>query len=117
MINIKIKRVYEPPSNDDGFKVLVERLWPQGISKLDNNIDLWEKEIAPSPELLLDFETGTVLWPEFEQKYIEELRYNKTLDILIKTLRSKEKVTLLHDNKDYNHNPALVLMKILEQKL
>jgi len=113
---IKIKRVYDPVSSDDGKRILVDRLWPRGIKKEDARIDLWQKDIAPSDELRKWFSHDPAKWPDFKKRYKEELKDKLEL---IEKLREKPKkgnVTLLFAAKDTGHNNAVVLKEVLLSK-
>lgn len=112
---IKIKRVYESPSANDGLRILVDRLWPRGLSKEQAHIDSWYKEIAPSNELRTWFGHKPELFEEFSKKYTEELENQKSFLKEIKTLAQKKQVTLLYSAKDTEFNNAVVLKKILEE--
>ena len=106
------------PSNDDGFRILVDRLWPRGISKEKAKLDLWLKEIAPSTELRKWFDHDVVKWTEFEKRYYVELNKNaKIVDELREIIAKNAKVTLLFGAKDENHNEATTLKKYLENKI
>lgn len=113
---IKIKRVYGKPEKQDGYRVLIDRLWPRGLSKDKAKVDLWLKEIAPSDKLRKWFSHDIKKWLEFEKRYKHEL---KTKTILIREIRSLEKkhktVTLLYSAKDTLHNNAVVLRDYLKR--
>jgi uncharacterized protein YeaO (DUF488 family) len=113
-ISIKIKRVYEKYDVNDGFRILVDRLWPRGLSKEEAKIDLWMKEIAPSDNLRKWFAHDPKKWEEFMKKYEEELRKNENLNKLIKIIQEKKNVTLLYSAKNKEHNNAVVLKNVLE---
>jgi len=111
---LKLKRAYDPPSNGDGQRILVERLWPRGLTKAKARIDLWMKEISPSPELRKWFAHEEKKWPEFRRRYRQELKANKeAVDSLRKKARS-DTVTLVYAARDEEHNSALVLKEFLE---
>lgn len=111
---ITIKRIYEGPSADDGTRVLVDRLWPRGVSKEKAKLDLWLKEIAPSDELREWFNHKPERFDEFSRKYMAELVDNPAVAIL-RNLESKSKnVTLLYAAKDPAMNNAIILKKYLE---
>ena len=113
-MEILTKRVYEPWSEDDGFRVLVDRLWPRGIAKDKGRIDLWYKEIAPSHELRRWFHHETANWPEFQRRYRLELEaMPETVAAFSALLAGKEKVTLLYGAKDEAHNQAVELRSFL----
>src|SRR5690242_20665884 len=113
---IRLKRAYEKPTRDDGFRVLVERLWPRGVSKEEAALDLWLKDVAPSTELRKWFGHDPARWKEFQQRYRAELKDKKDA---LKLLRAKSRegtVTLVYGARDEEHNGALVLKKILESR-
>jgi uncharacterized protein YeaO (DUF488 family) len=113
---IKLKRAYEPPSPDDGQRILVERLWPRGLSKERAAVDLWLKDVAPSTELRKWFGHDPARWEQFQQRYREELRENKDA---VKALRHKAKegtITLVYAARDEDHNGALVLKRFLDRR-
>jgi uncharacterized protein YeaO (DUF488 family) len=110
---IKIKRIYETPEEKDGFRILVDRLWPRGISKEKTHVDLWLKEIAPSNKLRKWFSHDPKKWIGFKSKYTKELENNPLLH-RIKQLEKENKVlTLLYSAKDKEHNNVLVLYEFL----
>lgn len=114
---IKIKRAYEEPSNEDGFRILVDQLWPRGLTKERAGIHLWMKEIAPSTALRRWFSHDPSKWKEFHRKYLVELKGKKTLvDELRKVAREQKVVTLVFAAKDEEHNNAIVLEEFLEEK-
>jgi uncharacterized protein YeaO (DUF488 family) len=112
---IKIKRVYDKPSKDDGCRILVDRLWPRGLSKDRAKIDLWLKEIAPSGELREWFSHEPSKWEEFKKRYRRELRPKKDL---LDRIRSLEKergvVTLVYSSTEETYNNAVALCSQLE---
>jgi len=110
---IKIKRIYEAPLKDDGFRVLVDRLWPRGISKEKAKIDLWLKDIAPSDALRKWFGHKGERWEEFKKRYLKELKDKKELIGQLKTAKKKGTVTLLFAAKDIERNNAVVLKDML----
>lgn len=112
---IHIKRAYQPISDIDGYRILVDRLWPRGVSKERLKIDLWLKEIAPSNELRKWFAHDPGRWKEFQTRYREELKDKKQYIEQIKEIaKKKDNVTLVYAAKDEDHNNALVLQEILE---
>ena len=114
-MNIKIKRVYEQPASDDGSRILVDRLWPRGLTKEKAHVDLWLKEIAPSTELRIWFGHDPDKWNRFRGRYETEIRNNNGL---VKLLTDKAKagmVTLLYAARDNKHNEALALKQFLER--
>lgn len=111
--NVRLKRVYEPVASDDGIRVLVDRLWPRGLSKTKARLDAWEKEIAPSPALRRWFGHDPARWTEFQLRYRAELRdQNDKLDQL-RALARKSTVTLVYGARDEVHNGAVVLRDII----
>lgn len=111
---ITTKRIYEKYSPDDGFRILIDRLWPRGVSKSNAKIGLWLKEIAPTDSLRKWFSHDPKKWESFKKKYHEELKENKSLLDVIKSLEKEHKtVTLVFAAKDELHNNALVLYKVL----
>lgn len=113
-MNINIKRIYDIPDNSDGYRVLVDRLWPRGISKEKAMIDYWAKEIAPTTEIRKEFGHEISRWNDFKKNYIQELQTkNNILNDFWKSINSKPKVTLLYGAKDTVHNNAAVLKEFL----
>jgi uncharacterized protein YeaO (DUF488 family) len=109
---IGIKRAYERRAESDGHRVLVDRLWPRGISKAKLQLDAWEKELAPSDALRKWFGHDPERWSEFKKRYKAELRGKRAeLRALKKSARS---LTLVYGAKDTEHNQALVLKEVLE---
>lgn len=110
----KLKRVYEQVQTDDGYRVLIDRLWPRGLSKEKAHIDLWLKEIAPSDMLRKWFGHDPKKWDEFQKKYKEELKGKGELVKQLKDLEKEHKIiTLLYGAKDIEHNQAVVLSNLL----
>lgn len=114
---INIRRVYEEPEKTDGDRILVDRLWPRGLSKEKAAVDEWEKDIAPTTELRKWFDHSSELWPEFQKKYIAELRANEAATEFVKKYRDKKKITLLYAAKSEDYNNAVVLKQYLDKKL
>jgi uncharacterized protein YeaO (DUF488 family) len=112
---IKVKRVYEEPAQGDGFRILVDRLWPRGLSKDWAGIDLWLKEVAPSDALRKWFWHDRARWDEFKRRYFKELQDKKEPINLIITKASGEAVTLLYGAKDEQCNNAVALKEFIEQ--
>ncbi|HEX7088877.1 MAG TPA: DUF488 domain-containing protein [Longimicrobiales bacterium] len=112
----RVKRIYEPPSRDDGFRVLVERLWPRGMKKEDARLDLWLKDVAPSPELRRWYAHDVAKWPEFRRRYTAELESNPEPVALLRERAKKGNVTLLFAARDEEHNSAVVLKEFLEKR-
>jgi uncharacterized protein YeaO (DUF488 family) len=113
---IKLKRIYEKPERSDGKRILVDRLWPRGLSKEDAHVDEWLKEIAPSNTLRRWYGHKVERWPEFRQKYQAELTKPGPSELLTR-LRKEGKhgtITLLHAARDTEHSNAAVLKELLE---
>ncbi len=115
-MNIQIKRVYEQPDAKDGKRILVDRLWPRGLTKEKAKVDLWLKDVAPSTELRKWFAHDPARWTEFKTRYREELRRNKQTVSLLKEEASKGPTTLVYGAKDQRHNEALILQELLKSK-
>jgi uncharacterized protein YeaO (DUF488 family) len=113
---IAIKRVYLPPDKGDGQRVLVDRLWPRGVSKHDAAVDVWLKEIAPSAELRKWFGHDPAKWGEFRKRYRAELADNDELVAQLRALIEEGRVTLLYGAHDEEHNQARVLLELMEGK-
>ena len=120
MNEIKIKRVYDAVDEHDGYRILADRLWPRGIAKVKADIDLWEKNIAPSAELRKWFGHITENFPTFTERYIKELEANPATNAFIELCRKQLKesnVTILFGAKDEVHNQAVVLRDYINRKL
>lgn len=112
---VKIKRIYEPYSKDDGYRILVDRLWPRGIKKENAHIDKWLKEIAPSTELRKEFNHMVDKWEKFKVAYHTELKNSPTVDELLDDIKKHKTVTLLFAAKDEEHNQAIVLQDFIKK--
>jgi uncharacterized protein YeaO (DUF488 family) len=109
------KRVYDPPARDDGFRVLVDRLWPRGLSKVRAKVDLWLKDVAPSNALRKWFGHDPARWSEFVRRYRAELKTQKDAVAELRKIRkSHPRVTLLYGARDTEHNNAVALLKFLK---
>lgn len=116
MVQVQLKRIYEPPQKSDGYRVLVDRVWPRGLSKDAAQIDLWMKDIAPSTALRKWFNHDPARWVGFQEKYRAELHeLGDKLDEL-RARAKKEPVTLLYGAKDTEHNQAVVLRDVLAER-
>jgi uncharacterized protein YeaO (DUF488 family) len=111
-----IKRIYDKASITDGRRILVDGIWPRGVRKSTANIDTWLKDVAPSKELRMWFSHDPDKWEEFRSKYKKELRGNKALDNLIDMV-TKEDITLIYSSRDEEHNNALVLKEVIEERI
>lgn len=114
-LEIALKRVYDPPGREDGLRVLVDRLWPRGLSKEGARIDEWVRELAPSPSLRQWFGHDPKRWEEFRRRYREELLTPENQQRLSSLLErvSRQKTTFLFGAKDRDHNNAVVLRDVL----
>ena len=113
---IRIKRIYEQSAEEDGFRILVDRLWPRGLSKEKAQVDLWLKEVAPTGELRKWFSHDPAKWAEFKEKYGKELAAKQPLLKEIRRMETeKGTVTLLYSARDVEHNNAVALQAALER--
>lgn len=110
---IKLKRVYEEPSRADGTRILVDRLWPRGLTKEKAHIDLWLKDVAPSSELREWFGHDPARWPEFRARYRAELKRNHEQLELLRQAVDRGPATIVYGAKDEKHNQAVVLQELL----
>lgn len=111
---IKLKRIYEESEKSDGFRVLVDRLWPRGVSKERANLDRWFKDIAPSTELRKWFNHDPKKWLVFQKKYKAEIVANKEVFAELKKItQQKKNVTILYGAKDEEHNEAVIIKDLL----
>ena len=113
---IKLKRIYDPSSREDGKRVLVDRLWPRGIKKENAHIEEWLKDIAPSDALRKWFSHDPSRWKEFKKRYHDELKDKKELLKQLLADSRKGTVTLLFGSKDIEHNNAIVIKEVLAKK-
>ncbi|ANH80110.1 hypothetical protein A8C56_03125 [Niabella ginsenosidivorans] len=111
---INLKRIYDVPARTDGYRVLVDRLWPRGVKKEAADIDEWAKDLAPSDELRKWFHHETAKWKPFQKKYLRELHNNPAAVLFIKAHTRTPTLTLLFAAKDEEHNQAVVLKQFLE---
>jgi uncharacterized protein YeaO (DUF488 family) len=112
-MSIIVKRIYEPVASKDGYRILVDRLWPRGIKKEKAEIDTWLKEVAPSTDLRKWFHAGNGSFADFKKKYLAELKENPALKDLKTLLKEHKKVTLLYAAKDEEQNHAQILADLL----
>jgi uncharacterized protein YeaO (DUF488 family) len=113
-MRMKLKRIYGGYSPSDGYRILVERLWPRGISREDAHIDLWMKDVAPSTELRKWFNHEDAKWEEFQERYGEELSKTGQLERLREIVSRYGDVTLVFSSKNEKHNNAVVLYNMLK---
>lgn len=111
--NVKLKRAYESPTDGDGKRVLVDRLWPRGLRKTDAAIDYWAKELAPSTELRKWFAHEPSRWAEFRRRYSEEIKEQREEFERLRNLALNGPITLVYAARDETHNDAVVLREIL----
>jgi uncharacterized protein YeaO (DUF488 family) len=117
---IRIERIYDNPKGDNSFRILVDRLWPRGLSKEKVRIDLWQKDIAPSNSLRKWFGHDEKKWDEFKRKYFEELDKKNDSDTvyrIIKMAKEQNSITLLYGTKEKRFNNAIALKEYLEGKI
>jgi uncharacterized protein YeaO (DUF488 family) len=111
--NVRLKRAYEPPAPDDGARILVDRLWPRGVSKADAALDQWMKDIAPSTELRKWFGHDSARWEEFRRRYTREMHGHADLLDQLRALARQGPITLVFSAHDALHNDAVVLRDVL----
>jgi uncharacterized protein YeaO (DUF488 family) len=109
MSAVRLKRAYDPAGPDDGMRILVDRLWPRGLSREEARVDQWLKGVAPSTELRRWFGHDPAKWPEFRNRYMAELAHNPALEELRGLVHHNRHVTLLFGARDTEHNNAVVL--------
>jgi uncharacterized protein YeaO (DUF488 family) len=114
-MNIKVKRIYDKPSKEDGLRILVDRLWPRGVSKKDASIDIWIKDIAPSNELRKWFNHDPGKWKEFKVRYFSELDKKSEMVNEILDRAKKDTLTLVFSAKEEKYNNAGALKEFLER--
>jgi len=118
-MEVLLKRAYEGPAGADGFRVLVDRLWPRGKKKADLRLDAWVKDIAPSTELREWFQHDPERWPEFCKRYKAELKNPKLEKTIADTARAARKhstISLIYAAKDTEHNEAVALQAIFKRR-
>ncbi|HBS04412.1 MAG TPA: hypothetical protein DEA96_05575 [Leptospiraceae bacterium] len=114
-MSFRLKRIYDPPEADDGIRILVDRIWPRGVSKDKANISLWLKDIAPSTELRKWFDHDPKKWDQFKARYWKELEANSQGVSMLSEEHRKGDVTLLYSARDRQHNQARALLEFLEK--
>jgi uncharacterized protein YeaO (DUF488 family) len=117
MANVQIKRIYEPAGNGDGYRVLVDRIWPRGIKKDEAELDLWLKDAGTSAELRKEFSHQPEKFDAFAVAYRKELDGSEALEQLVELAREKSKLCLLYGAKDETHNQAVVLRELILEEL
>ncbi len=116
-MKIQIKRVYLPAADTDGYRILIDRLWPRGVKKENAKVDLWAKGLAPSNELRKWFGHVPERFEEFSKRYMEELAANPDFPSILEDVFKHDVITLLYAAKDEEHNNAVVLSKVLFDKI
>ena len=111
--DIRVKRIYDPPARSDGKRILVDRIWPRGMTREDAHIDAWIKEVAPSIALRRWYQHDPEKWGEFRLRYVAELRQNPAVGELRAAIAASKSVTLLFAARDLMHNNAIVLRDFL----
>ncbi len=112
-MDIRLKRAYDPPAKNDGYRVLVDRLWPRGVKKEGAELDAWPKDIAPSDALRKEFHGQPEKWDAFKEKYEKELDQNRDAVNELLAKARKGRVTLVYASKDEDHNNAVALKEYL----
>lgn len=114
--HLRLKRAYELATPDDGLRILIDRLWPRGVSKAEAKLDDWMKDVAPSTELRQWFSHDPARWAEFQRRYRVELQQHSEELNHIRALAKKQTVTLIYSAHDEAHNDAVVLRDVLLEK-
>lgn len=112
---VSIKRIYAPVAAADGFRILIDRLWPRGMKKQDASVDVWLKEVAPSTALRKWFDHDPHKWEQFKKKYLTELRGSAALKELISLAHKHKTLTLLFAAKEETYNHAVILQQYLKE--
>lgn len=116
-MDLKLKRIYDIADDNDGYRVLVDRLWPRGIRKENARVDLWIKELAPTTELRRWFSHDITKWDEFYKRYRQELSANPAFGDFVSNVAQRPVVTLLFGAKDIEHNNAVVLADAVREAI
>lgn len=116
-MDLRAKRAYEPASDEDGHRVLIDRLWPRGLSRERARLDGWEKDLAPSGELRRWFGHDPDRFEEFRRRYLEELGHNRPLIAELRRRARNGTLTLVYSARDTEHNDAVVLTEVLRRGL
>ena len=114
--NVKLKRAYEPPAADDGTRILIDRLWPRGVTKERAAIDQWMKDISPSTELRKWFGHDPARWDEFRRRYAKEVHQHAELLDQLRSLAREGPITLVYSAHDEKHNDAVELRELILRK-
>jgi uncharacterized protein YeaO (DUF488 family) len=116
-VDVRIKRAYDPATSSDGYRVLIDRLWPRGVSRERANLDAWEKELAPSTQLRRWFRHQPGRFDEFRRRYVDELRSQRPALTALRRRARNGTVTLVYAASDEEHNDAVVLAEVLRRGL
>ena|SRR5436189_3519116 len=116
-VDVRLKRAYEPAAASDGYRVLIDRLWPRGVSRERAKLDEWERELPPSAELREWFGHDPSRFEEFRRRYIEELRYERPRLTELRRRARNGTLTLVYSARDTEHNDAVVLADVLRRGL
>ena len=116
-MEIRLKRVYEPAAPDDGYRVLIDRLWPRGVSRARAELDAWEKDLAPSAELRKWFGHAPERFEAFRRRYIDELSNQRPRLAALRRVARAGTLTLVYSARDGRHNDAVVLAEVLRRGL
>jgi uncharacterized protein YeaO (DUF488 family) len=116
-VDVRIKRAYDPATSSDGYRVLIDRLWPRGVSRERANLDAWEKELAPSTQLRGWFRHQPGRFDEFRRRYVDELRSQRPALTALRRRARNGTVTLVYAASDEEHNDAVVLAEVLRRGL
>lgn len=120
-MELKLERIYTKPADLDGYRILVDRIWPRGISKVNAHLDKWLKDVAPSKELRQWFNHDVARYPEFKERYLAELAntpaYYNSLKAIVEEQLQSQNVIILYGAKDEKHNQAVILYDKLKQDL
>ena len=116
-MSIELKRVYDPASESDGYRILVDRLWPRGLTEESARVDLWLRRVAPTTELRKWYSHDVEKWPEFQKRYESELAaHGELLDLILDIERHRKIVTILFGAKDVERNEANVVLTVLKRR-
>jgi uncharacterized protein YeaO (DUF488 family) len=116
-MDVRVKRVYEPAERSDGYRILIDRLWPRGVSHERARLDAWERDLAPSAALRDWFGHQPDLFDEFRRRYVSELRENRSLLSRLRQRARHGTLTLVHAARDTEHNDAVVLAEVIRRGL
>lgn len=116
-MNVRLKRSYEPAAPSDGYRVLIDALWPRGVSRKRAKLDAWERDLAPSTDLRRWFGHEPSRFPEFRRRYVEELRRRRPLIAKLRSQARNGALTLVFSARDEEHNDAVVLAEVLRRGL